>query len=112
MKTCIKDFLFVLIKTTLINLLSLFILFLGWIFVYAITFPSSNPAWEVSWWKFSAILNWILQTWDYSNPWIYKVKYTKVSDNWQKLVWNNNLCNSWQILQWFDTNGNKICITY
>lgn len=87
------------IKTTLIYIW-FFMIILWWVWVYAITWPTWTPSWELKNWVIMQYFNKILvNTWSTST---WTVRMT------EKVV--NQDCWTWSFLQWFDTNWNKICI--
>ncbi len=77
-----------------------FLIVLWWVWVYAISWPSWFPSWELKSWVIMEYFNKILvNTWSTSD---WTVKMT------DKVI--NQDCGVWKVLQWFDSVWNKICV--
>jgi len=86
-----------LFKATFIQLVAFFMI-IGSLAVFALSYPTSNPSWEIPGGVFMNYLNKILvDTWSTTD---WTVKKAEVLTTW---------CNEWEYLQWFDVDWNKIC---
>ncbi len=97
-----KIFLKKLFKSLLLQITAF--IMLVWLLAFAaITWPTNNPSWSISWGKFMMYFNKMLvDTWTTTDGTVKKALI------WDKL--NNFTCPTWQFIKWFD-NTWAICDT-